>query len=159
MVETPNNSSPSLKFDLNSLSLSQNRFNFANKDFGVYVINVLKVKSAFNFMDATIKSVADIPQDVIIDSNKVYHSFSYSKEFAQNLTDYTTGQNLMQALSTREAKEDDLYNRFIYDATEIYNDYSLVKVIINPRQFLFISALLIYLIDIALRKFKIFNRP
>ncbi len=159
LVETPNNSSPSLKFDLNSLSLSQNRFNFANKDFGVYVINVLKVKSAFNFMDATIKSVADIPQDVIIDSNKVYHSFSYSKEFAQNLTDYTTGQNLMQALSTREAKEDDLYNRFIYDATEIYNDYSLVKVIINPRQFLFISALLIYLIDIALRKFKIFNRP
>lgn len=143
------------KFDLSNLSSTHNKFSFENLSPGTYAVYVLKVSSNFDVMSENVKGIADVPDWAKIEVCGGYRTFSYSGEYDRTMNAYKEGQEFLASLSTRATDGDILYDKFIYDPAEIYNNYSLVKNVIDPRTAFMISAIVIYLAGIALRKFKI----
>ena len=144
------------KFDLSTLSLTSNRFSFENIVPGTYTIIVLKVNKQFNIMDSNIKSLNDIQENEILDKSISYRTFSYSKEYLDEDA-YKNGQNLLLNLSTRPMQDDIIYSKFIYTVDDIFLSYFNKKVVINPRNSLMLTALILFIIDIIIRKFHIFK--
>lgn len=142
------------KFDLGSLSGGGNRFVFKNPSIGVYTVQLLKVKSGLDFMDGAIRSVADIPADAVLDYVELYRAFSYSEEYDSTADPYAAGQELLAALSTREAKDGLSYSKFVYDAQTFFEPSGFACRVADPRQGLLIAAIALYFTGIVVRRFK-----
>lgn len=157
LVQAPNSNAEIVKFDLSEISYSGNRFTFENLESGIYTIIVLKVRSSFDVNSSSIKSFTDIPSDAIFETVRVHRAFSYSKEYDLTQDAYESGRALMAALSTRELESasESIYDKLVYRAEDIFGTYNLVHHVIDPRAALFIAAIVLFLIGIALRKFKI----
>lgn len=154
-VHSPDPEEGPQKFDLSALSLGGNRFVFENPTAGVYTVQILKVKADLDFMRDDIKSLADIPDDAVIETLELYRTFSYSKEYDSTADPYTTGQELLAALSTREAADGLSYSKFVYDAETIFAESGTAHRIADPRQDLLIAAIVLYFAGIVLRRFKL----
>lgn len=146
------------KFDLSQLSTTRNRFEFENQTPGTYTIYVLKVNKNFDMGAENIKSVSDVPESQIIDQAIARRTFSYSKEYDGTANAYKTGQELLLSLSTRTAAEGEEYGKFIYAASEIFENYAIVREKTDLRPALMIASIATYLAGVALRKFKIVKR-
>lgn len=157
LVQSPNSNAGIFKFDLSGISYSGNRFTFENLDPGVYTIIVLKVRSSFDISSSNIRSFTDIPSDAIFETVRVYRAFSYSREYDLMQDPYESGRDLMAALSTKELEDESatIYDKLVYSPEEVLGSYELVHHVLDPRTALFIAAIILYLIGIALRKFKI----
>lgn len=160
LVQAPSLNTEILKFDLNEISHSGNRFTFENLDAGIYTITVIKVRSSFDINSDNIRSLADIPSDVIYETVRAYRSFSYSKEYDLMQDPYDNGRDLMAALSTRELDDESMsiYDKLVYRPEDVLGTYSLVHHVVDCRTALFITAIVLYLVGIALRKFAIVHR-
>lgn len=146
------------RFDLSVLSTTRNRFIFNNPSSGTYIITVLKVPLNFNIFSANISDIDSLPADSVIETLTAYRTFSYSKEYDQTMDAYAEGKELMLALSTREIAEDaPPESKFVFDAEAVFESYGIVHIVEDPRQDLLISALVIYLVGIAVRRFKFKN--
>lgn len=143
------------KFDLSTLSLRGNRFTFENLHAGVYNVYVIKVSRDLDIMSESIRSVADIPGSAILEMVQIYRSFSYSKEYDQSLDPYTTGQELLENLSTRKMTEDSVESKIVYEAKQVFEDFRLSHIDTYPRLVFMILCIVLFLADIALRKFKV----
>lgn len=156
IVQPPNASGASIqKYDLSALSKSGNRFVFENLEAGVYSVIIMRVRSSFDILSDNIRNLTDIPGSEILESLQVFRIFSYSKEYDTSQDAYTAGQNLMAELSTRETTGDLPFSKFVYKAEDLFGDYNLVHIVIDPRLVLIIIAIVLYLTDIALRRFKL----
>ncbi len=141
------------KFDLREGSLTGNRFTFENKTQGVYEITVIKVPQTLNLYAQGISSPQDIPPSQIGGTLRAYRAFSYSKEYDPSLAG---GKELLIALSTREIEETaDPTEKLVYSAEDLLGYFAEVHVVKNPQLFLCIAAVVLMLLDIAARKFKI----
>ncbi len=156
-VEPPRSavgSSPSAvqKFDLLSLSLSGNRFTFENRAAGVHTVTILKVPRSFDVMRSGIQTAEDVPQGEILSYCKSYRVFSYSEEYDPQPDSYAAGKELLIALSSRDDAAGE--GKLIYDAEELLGVFVKRRQEWNP-QILFISiSIVLFLLDIAVRKFK-----
>ena len=157
LVQTPKSDSEIIKFDLSAISYSGNRFTFENLEPGIYTIIIIKVRSAFDIHSSNIQSFTDIPGDAIFETVKVYRAFSYSKEYDLMQEPYESGRDLMAALSTKklDSESESIYDKLVYNPEDVFGTYNLVHHVIDLRTPLFIAAIVLYLIGIALRKFKI----
>lgn len=155
LVQSPNSDSGIIKYDLSGISRGGNRFTFENMDSGIYTIIVLKVQSSFDIDSSNIQSLADIPNEVIIETVIAYRAFSYSKEYDLTQDPYGDGRDLMAALSTKElADGESIYDKLVYSPEDVFGAYSRVHHVIDPRLALFITAIVLFLIGIAVRRFK-----
>lgn len=142
------------KYDLGALSKGS-RFVFDNADVGVYKIYVAKVRSTYDFLGANIKAFSDIPADEIFEYAELFRAFSYSKEFDGTENAYSSGQDLLASLSTRTSSDGLAYSKFIYDAKDVFSPYGVVHRIDDFRRNLLICAMVLYLVGITFRFFKI----
>lgn len=154
-VLSPDAAEEPQKFDLSALSLGGNRFVFENPKVGVYTVQLLKVKKEFDFMDGAVRSLADIPADALLETVELYRPFSYSKEYDGRADPYATGQELLAALSTRQAADGLSYSKFVYDAEAVFAENGLAHRVDDPRQGLLIAALVLYFAGIVLRRYKL----
>ena len=136
------------RFDLSELSPGGNRFTFENKAEGVYTITILKVPRSFNAFALDV-TAAERASSAIL---KTYRAFSYSKEYLTESDTYTNGKELMVALSSRDDVEGE--EKFVYDATIIMDNFHLLVEDLDPRTVLIVSALILLLLGVAVRKFK-----
>lgn len=157
-VLSPNAAEEPQKFDLGVLSGGGSRFIFKNTQTGVYTVQLLKIKDGFNISSAQVRSAADIPAEYVLEKEELYKPFSYSAEYNGDADPYTTGQELLAALSTREAKDGVLYSKFVYDAKNVFEANGVVSRIYEPRLWLLIAALTLYFAGIVARRVKLFPR-
>lgn len=157
-VLSPNAAEEPQKFDLGGLNGGGCRFVFKTEQAGVYTVQLLKIKEGFDISSAQVRSAADIPAEYVLDKEVLYKTFSYSAEFDGEADPFTTGQELLAALSTREAKEGVLYSKFVYDAKAVFEENGVVLRVRDPRMWLLISALTLYFAGIAMRRIKLFPR-
>lgn len=141
------------KFDPDALSVTHNRIVFDNHMAGIYTIYIMKVASTLDIFDAHIHSVEDVPSLAVREVLKGYKAFSYSAEYA-SVDPYSTGQKLLSSLSTRKVDGDD-YQKFVYDAEEVFADYGVTYITADPRPAFVIAAIVLYLVGVALRKFRL----
>ncbi len=142
------------KYDLGVLA-NGSRFVFENFERGVYTIYIMKVSADYDFMQSTVNNLSDIPQDVLHEVTILHRAFSYSNEYDGRQDAYTTGKDLLFAISTRDVSEDEEYSKFIYDADKLFLPNGKISHTQDLRQSLLISAMVIYLFGIVLRLFKI----
>ncbi len=152
-VEAPDSSV--LKCDF-TLSATHNRFEFDNSLTGTYTVYVLKVDADLDFMDERYRCAEDLPASAVRETLTGYRTFSYSKEYDDMADAYSTGQSLLAALSTRKTEEGaQAYEKFVYDAETVLADRSYTRTEIALRRPLIIAAIALYLVGIALRRFKL----
>ncbi|MBE7067941.1 MAG: VWA domain-containing protein [Clostridiales bacterium] len=85
---------------------------------------------------------------VLVSQVQMYKTFSYSKEYDM-FVDVTTGADLMESLAINGRGEE------IVEAEEIYEEIErTLKRTYDPRVPFIIIALVLFLLDIAVRKFK-----
>ncbi len=154
MVQSPDMSQPPTKYDLGPIS-SGCRFVFENLQVGTYKIYVMKVKSNYDFMEDEVLSPEDIPSDMLVETMELRRSFSYSKEFDSTIDPYTTGQDLLASLSSRQPSDGTIYSKFIYDAEKIFQPNGNIHRVKDLRQMLLIAALVLYFLGIIFRLFKL----
>ncbi len=142
------------KYDLGVLE-NGSRFVFENYESGVYTIYIMKVSADYDFMQSTINTPSDLPQNVLHELITLHRAFSYSNEYDGRRDAYTTGKDLLAAISTREVGEDEEYSKFIYDADKLFASSGKITNIYDLRQILLIAAMVLYISGIVLRLFKI----
>ncbi len=155
-VTSPDKSEAPEKFDLNALSASGNRFAFDNPKIGIYTVQILKVGKDFDFMSDAIRNSSDIPAEAIIESVELRRLFSYSEEYDLSADAYTSGRELLAALSTRET-EGQMDEKFVYDAEAVFAQTGLTTRYDDPRQGLLIAALVLYFLGIVVRRWRFFT--
>lgn len=139
------------KFDLREGSVGGNRFTFENKIPGVYEVIVAKVSASFNMLNAD--AYSDIPPSQLGGSLMSYRAFSYSKEYDPSLSG---GKELLINISTREVKEgEDSSTKLVYDAKDLLSYFTEIRITYNPQLLLCILAVVLMLLDIAIRKFRL----
>ena len=153
LVQLPEQQRPA-KFDLGAIS-NGGRFVFENLQSGVYTISVMKVRLDYDFLGSDVTSPADIPENALLETVVLHKAFSYSKEFDGTADAYTTGRDLLSVLSTREATDGVENSKFLYDAKQLFEPYGNIHHIKELRRILLIFAMVIYLLGIVLRLFKI----
>ncbi len=155
-VEPPSGAADAIKCDPESLTATRSSFLFENPMPGLYTIYVLKVSSRFDFASDKIGSVGDIPEDEIFSRAEIHRTFSYSEEYDATADPYTEGQALLAGLSTRAAENSaQAYEKFVYDAETVYADRGYSKIVIDPVKEILITALVLYLLGIVFRRFKL----
>ncbi len=145
------------KFNFGSV-LTGCHFEFENSQTGVYNVYVMKVHSNFDFMGSNVSNPADIPNDMLIQMVKMHRTFSYSKEFDGTADPYTEGRDLLAALSSRKVIDGNVYSKFVYDAEKIFSPTGYTHFVKDLRQWLLITAMVLYLAGIIFRLFKIRKR-
>ena len=142
------------KFDLRDLSVSGNRFTFENRTAGVYEIIVVKVPENFNIN--SVNSFNDIPDSQVSGLIRAFRAFSYSKEYDSGADSFADGRGLLLSISTREIEEEaDPTEKLVYDAEKLLSYFADVHIVYDPQLLFAILALVLGLLDIAIRKFKI----
>ncbi len=136
------------RFDLSSLSPGGNRFTFENKVEGIYCVTVVKVPRSFDPFVQDVTAAENACSAIL----KTYRAFSYSKEYLTESDSFTNGKNLMIALSSRDDVEGE--EKFVYEAEIIMDNFQLLVKDFDPRIYLFIAAIILLLLGVAVRKFK-----
>ncbi len=143
------------KFDLSEYSVSGNRFTFENKKAGIYEVSIANVPKNFDLNASGIRSAADIPDSQLSGMLTAYRAFSYSKEFDAGADSFESGRELLIAMSTREIEEGaDPSEKLVYDAESLLSYFADVHITYDPRLLFCILALILLMLDIAVRKFK-----
>lgn len=152
-VHSPGGAAPQ-KFDLSVASLGGNRLKFNNPQPGIYSVFILKVKAGVDISSPKIVSAEDIPADMVIEKIAAYRAFSYSKEYDGTADAYTTGQELLSALSTRRTDEGPA-GKFVYDAQTVFEENGQVLRVEDMRQWLLTAAIVLYFAGIVARRFRL----
>lgn len=155
MVYTPDPEVPTLKYDVEQLSATRNRFFFENTVPGTYTVYILKVSADLDIMSERYQRVEDLPSEAVLETMRGHRTFSYSAEFDSTRDAFTEGQELLAALSTRTAEGTEPYEKFVYDAEDLFADRGFTTIVADPRLGFFIAALALYLIEIGFRRFKL----
>ena len=153
LVQYPSQSK-TMKYDFGALK-NGSHFVFENDERGVYTISVMKVDADYDFMHSAVNKPSDVPQDVIHEVTTLHRAFSYSIEYDGRQDAYATGKDLLAAISTREVSKDEQNSKFIYDADKLFLPNGTITRTQDLRQILLISAMVLYLLGIFLRLFKI----
>lgn len=141
------------KFDLSSLSPGGNRFTFENFEPGIHDVVVVKVPKSFNVMAGGIKGYSDIAERYILALVHDYRPFSYSAEYNAADDSFTDGKDLLIKLSSRTDVEGE--EKLIDSPDELLSTLISIDKVFDPRYLLIGIAVVLFLIEIALRKFKI----
>ena len=145
------------KFDLSELSPTGNRFTFETLTPGIHELVILKVNKSFDVFNESIRTYQNVPSSQISGIYKSYRIFSYSKEYDTSQDVFTDGKDLLIDISTREV-DGDAEEKLVYDAELIFENFELIHIEYDPRQLFVSLALVLFLIDIAIRLFK-FKSP
>lgn len=149
-VEAPNGTVS--KFDLSELSIGGNRFTFENFEPGIHVVTVIKVPKSFDVFSGSIQNVSDVPSRYVMAMIRTYRPFSYSEEFDSSRDSFEEGRALLINISSRtDAEGEDK----LVDSAETFA-FSIVSLrkSFDPRYLLIGIALALFLIEIAVRKFR-----
>ncbi len=145
------------KYDLGKV-VHGSHFEFENPQVGMYNIYVMKVNSNYDFMGSNAISPTDIPQDMLIEMAVMHRAFSYSKEFDATADPYSSGKDLLASLSSRPVADGNIYSKFVYDAEEIFSSTGNIHFVKDLRFILLISAMVLYIMGITFRLFKLKKR-
>ena len=141
------------KFDLSQESYTGNRFTFLNKSQGVYEITIVKVADDFSI--DSVNSLAEIPTASVYGYYTTYRAFSYSKEYDPASDSFADGRSLLVELSTREIEEgEDPTAKLVDDPETILDYFADIHIVYDPQKLFAILAIVLMLLDIAIRKFK-----
>lgn len=104
-------------------------------------------------MSDSVRTLADVPKEEIFETVELYRTFSYSKEYDASADAYTTGRELLAALSTRKS-DGQIDEKFVYEAETVFAENGLAHRYDDPRRALLISALVLYFSGIVVRRSK-----
>lgn len=138
------------KIDLSELSMSGNRFTFENLEAGIHEVTILKVQKSFNINSIT--SLDDIPESQIFAIFQSYRAFSYSKEYDSTLDPFATGRELLMEMSTRKAEDPE--DKLVDTPAMVLDEIMDIHREWHPRLLFTIISLVLFLLDIAVRKFS-----
>lgn len=143
------------KFDLSELSTGGNRFTFENRSSGIHKVTIYKVPASFNLLSNDVIVPEDVPETEIILRNVSYRVFSYSKEYDSYVDPFVEGKELLGSISTRVLDEGaDPDDKFITDPESLLREFMDIKYEYDPRPWFIIAAMVLLLLDIAVRKFR-----
>lgn len=143
------------KFDLSDLSVGGNRFTFENLEPGVHDVTVFKVPRSFDVNDHNIKNAKDVAERYIMAVGHAYRAFSYSEEYDSSRDSFQEGKTLLINLSSRTDAEGE--EKLIGSAEDFVGSLVSMRKTFDPRYLLIGIAFALFLIEIALRKFKLPN--
>ncbi len=152
-IEPPGSAEPQ-KYDLSELSVSGNRFTFLNREPGIHRVTILKVPGRFNIDNAAYQSPEDIPNAQIQAVLQTYRAFSYSEEYDPTADAYSTGKDLLIKMSSREVESGNAEEKLIEDPDEFMSVFMNVYKTWDPRLWILSITIVLFLIDVAIRKFK-----
>lgn len=141
------------KFDLSDLSVGGNLFTFENREPGIHDVTVLKVPRSFDVFSSKIGSVEDVSSRYILAVVHAYKAFSYSEEYNASRDSFEEGKALLIRLSTRTDQEGE--EKLITSGEEFVSTLVTLHESFDPRYLLIGTALVLFLIEIALRKFRL----
>ncbi len=137
---------PPTVFDLSKETAGGNRFTFENKVPGIHKVTILRVSSDLDI--GTVTSVDDITDyDAILES---YRVFGYSEEYNVFRDPATEGAELLQ----RIAEYGDGTFLDPRDVETVYDGFEDLHKEWDPRLAFIIISLILFLLDVAVRKFK-----
>ncbi len=150
-VKTPSSAGGKIeKFDLSEESANGNRFTFENRDVGIYDVYILEVPRSLNIF--AVQSVGDIEERNIFAILHTYRAFHYSEEYDPMKDPFAEGKKLMIELSSREDAEGE--QKLITDPDVLLSSLIRLHKTYDPRVWFVLAALILFVLEIALRKFK-----
>ncbi len=149
-VEAPNGAVA--KFDLSELSIGGNRFTFENFEPGIHVVTVMKVPKSYDVLSRDVGSASDVPSRYVMAMIRTYRAFSYSEEFDSSRDSFDEGRSLLINISSNPDAEGE--DKLVDSAEEFAFSIVSLRKSFDPRYLLIGAALVLFLIEIAVRKFR-----
>lgn len=143
------------KFDLSEYSLGGNRFTFENFEPGVHEVIVMKVPRSFDVTGGGIQSANDVPDRYVLALTRAYRAFSYSEEYNSARDSFDEGKTLLIGISSRTDAEGE--DKLLTSAEDFASSLVSLKKTFDPRYLLIGIAFALFLVEIALRKFRLFD--
>ncbi len=141
------------KFDLSEISLGGNRFTFENFEPGIHEVTVLKVPRSFDISPDKIEDVGDVPERYVLAMIHAYRAFSYSEEYDSSRDSFQEGKTLLINISSRTDLEGE--EKLVDSAEDFASLLVTLRKSFDPRYLLIGIAFALFLIEIAVRKFRL----